>query len=100
MSNSSRPQSSASRTSRTHIPSLTSYAFFRPMSSQRLQAQRGTRLGAPGQNLNGGVATREFHGLNSFTTLQPDHQADHELLPPSRGTDITENDHRDRESVN
>src|SRR5579862_6479031 len=28
-------------TSRTHVPSLTSHAFFRPMSSQRLQAQRG-----------------------------------------------------------
>lgn len=33
----SRPPTSASR---THVPSLTSHAFFRPMSSQRLQAQR------------------------------------------------------------
>jgi palmitoyltransferase ZDHHC9/14/18 len=33
-----RPPSSASR---AHVPSLTSHAFFRPMSSQRLQAQRG-----------------------------------------------------------
>ena len=38
---SSRPESSASKTSRTHVPSLASHAFFRPMSSQRLQAQRG-----------------------------------------------------------
>ena len=29
--------------SRTHVPSLTAQAFFRPMSSQRLQAQRGQR---------------------------------------------------------
>ncbi|OLN96541.1 Palmitoyltransferase ERF2 [Colletotrichum chlorophyti] len=35
---SSRPPSS---TSRSHVPSLTSSAFFRPMSSQKLQAQRG-----------------------------------------------------------
>jgi len=27
--------------SRSHVPSLTSHAFFRPMSSQKLQAQRG-----------------------------------------------------------
>ena len=31
----------ASSTSRSHVPSLTSHAFFRPMSSQKLQAQRG-----------------------------------------------------------
>lgn len=36
----SRPPSSYSR---THVPSLTSSAFYRPMSSQRLQAQRGQR---------------------------------------------------------
>ncbi|KAL0937423.1 palmitoyltransferase erf2 [Colletotrichum truncatum] len=35
---STRPPSSASR---SHVPSLTSSAFFRPMSSQKLQAQRG-----------------------------------------------------------
>ncbi|KAM7195617.1 Palmitoyltransferase ERF2 [Rhypophila sp. PSN 637] len=34
-SNSPRPPSSS------HVPSLTSHAFFRPMSSQKLQAQRG-----------------------------------------------------------
>ncbi|OAA60545.1 dhhc zinc finger membrane protein [Niveomyces insectorum RCEF 264] len=33
-----RPISAASR---SHVPSLTSYAFFHPMSSQKLQAQRG-----------------------------------------------------------
>jgi len=33
-----RPSSSASR---THAPSLTSHAFYRPMSSTKLQAQRG-----------------------------------------------------------
>lgn len=46
----SRPPSSYSR---THVPSLTSSAFFRPMSSQRLQAQRGAR---PMSNLGAGSA--------------------------------------------
>lgn len=37
---SSRPQSPVSQASRTHVPSLTASGFFKPMSSQRLQAQR------------------------------------------------------------
>lgn len=37
---SGRPQSAASKASRSHAP-LASHAFFRPMSSQKLQAQRG-----------------------------------------------------------
>ncbi|KAH7316544.1 DHHC palmitoyltransferase-domain-containing protein [Stachybotrys elegans] len=37
-STSGRP---GSMTSRSHVPSITSNAFFRPMSSQKLQAQRG-----------------------------------------------------------
>lgn len=37
---SSRPQSPVSQASRTHVPSLTAQGFFKPMSSQRLQAQR------------------------------------------------------------
>ena len=40
---SSRPQSPASQGSRTHVPSLTAQGFFKPMSSQRLQAQRMRR---------------------------------------------------------
>jgi palmitoyltransferase ZDHHC9/14/18 len=40
---SSRPQSPVSTTSRTHVPSLTAQGFFRPMSSQKLQAQRFRR---------------------------------------------------------
>ncbi|OAL39908.1 hypothetical protein AYO20_00820 [Fonsecaea nubica] len=44
---SSRPQSPVSQGSRTHVPSLTAQGFFKPMSSQRLQAQRLRRpLGA------------------------------------------------------
>lgn len=40
MWNTSRPVSATSRSSRSHVPSLASQAFFRPMSSQRLQARR------------------------------------------------------------
>jgi len=43
MSGYSRPESSSNRTSLSHVPAVASQAFFRPMSSQRLQAQRGTR---------------------------------------------------------
>jgi palmitoyltransferase ZDHHC9/14/18 len=39
----SRPQSPTSTTSRTHVPSLTAQGFFRPMSSQKLQAQKQRR---------------------------------------------------------
>lgn len=39
---SGRPQSAASKASRSHAP-LASHAFFRPMSSQKLQAQRTAR---------------------------------------------------------
>ncbi|KAM3438027.1 hypothetical protein MY4824_003474 [Beauveria thailandica] len=35
-----RPTAPAPTTNRSHVPSLTSNAFFRPMSSQKLQAQR------------------------------------------------------------
>src|SRR5690606_23680164 len=50
-----RPTSSASR---THVPSLTSHAFYRPMSSAKLQAQRG------GQGVN----------EDETTTRQQQHQ--------------------------
>lgn len=41
MWNTSRPPSVTSQASKTHVPSLAAQAFFRPMSSQRLQARRG-----------------------------------------------------------
>lgn len=40
MWNTGRPTSTTSRSSKSHVPSLSSQAFFRPMSSQRLQARR------------------------------------------------------------
>lgn len=106
--NSSRPESAASRTSRTHVPSITSNAFFRPMSSQRLQAQRGTRASAKGQlpavagrnernkYNEGGIHSKgqSVGSLQTITVQQgPLVHQDTEAVPPSRGTDFTERDY-------
>ena len=100
ISNTSRPQSANSRTSRTHVPSLAAQAFFRPMSSQRLQAQRNNRpavLQQPPSSADGlseaGNSLRR-HSLGSSATSQrgPTEPLDvtHDILPPSRGTEFTE----------
>ena len=99
-SNASRPPSAASRTSRTHVPSLASHAFFRPMSSQRLQAQRRARpshVNPPALNLDGfseteSNANRQSMGSNA--TGQPELSVYHNIdLPtPSRGTEFSERD--------
>ena len=108
VSNSSRPQSAASRlsrSSRTHAPSIASHAFFRPMSSQILQAQRSGLL-------TGSVKDSEkWETAGSFTgaarrqsprsaTTSISEKVDNEHSPPSMGTDLTENDPRDRASAN
>ena len=100
ISNSSRPESSASKTSRTHIPALTSHAFFRPMSSQRLQAQRGaaqptrTRASSGGSNTSGSNTNR--HSLVTNDTERPEPEGgiytDGGRPPPSRGTAFTDED--------
>lgn len=53
--NTGRPISATSRSSRSHVPSLASQAFFRPMSSQRLQARRNrpTEGGQPRASTDG-----------------------------------------------
>ncbi|KAI4263169.1 MAG: hypothetical protein L6R42_001672 [Xanthoria sp. 1 TBL-2021] len=79
MSNTSRPQSqTSSRTSRTHVPSLASHSFFRPMSSQRLQAQRGgNRPVLGGQSMASVDGSSDFgsttnrNSIGSNTTAQP-----------------------------
>lgn len=106
--NTSRPQSAASRTSRTHVPSITSNAFFRPLSSQRLQAQRGPRASTKGQlpsvasrsdddkDNEGGIhSNRQSVGSLQIVTVQqgPLIHQDAEAVPPSRGTDFTERDY-------
>ena len=97
----------------SHVPSLTPNAFFRPMSSQKLQAHRGaaSKLTTIGQQLAvveqpplddratdiaGSVVPRlstssnpplPFQGLGAHR----DHHT-HPNLPPSRGTENTDHD--------
>ena len=100
MTNSSRPPSATSRTSRTHVPSLASHAFFRPMSSQRLQAQRSVRPTRVRQRLAsaeglGDVDTNiNRHSLVSDVTRQQSQQIrpSNDRPPRSRGTEFTEQD--------
>lgn len=84
-----RPQSG-----RSHVPSLTSHAFFHPMSSQRLQAQRGgTRPTQPslaeGQSFGGDVR-------DSVISNQTARHDDQDGRLPSRGTEMTEQEFMER----
>ena len=99
----SRPGSAMSKTSRTHVPSLASHAFFRPMSSQRLQAQRAARpsrghssVGGDGTSDTGSNTRR--HSLATSATDMQEHpfrpQNDVPPPPTSRGTYHTEEDER------
>jgi len=109
VSGASRPNTSASR---THVPSITSHAFFRPMSSQRLQAQRGQRptsiLGTTssyheGQSDSGSNPYRQSSGSNPTIRGAAPLGLHHDLdgpPPPSRGTDITDRDMPDRTTAN
>ena len=103
MSNTSRPQNATSRSSKTHVPSLASHAFFRPMSSQRLQAQRSGRplgqTGAPTTAHSDVASTSNRQSLGSNQTGQIGYH-DVDIPPPSRGTEFTEQDLRDRASIN
>ncbi|KAK3996998.1 putative palmitoyltransferase [Cladorrhinum sp. PSN332] len=98
-----RPGSS---TTRSHVPSLTSHAFFRPMSSQKLQAQRG--LARPTTMNRQFVSQDEVHNpardsLASGTGAQLVGQSGEEgemRGPPSRGTEFTEQETIDRQTAN
>jgi len=109
---SGRPQSS---TSRSHVPSLTSHAFFHPMSSQKLQAQRGasrpvTMTQPPPANIEEDDS-REGHtadATHDSGTEKPDpmkrlrHLSDQSAAqpPPSRGSEMTEQETLDRITAN
>ncbi|KAJ5555561.1 Zinc finger DHHC-type palmitoyltransferase [Penicillium sp. DV-2018c] len=103
----SRPGSSASRLSRTHIPSLTAQAFFRPMSSQRLQAHRGTRPMTKGtvsstddwpENASGSQNRRSL--ISNSTIPQGSVPPAEMEAPPSRGTEFTDPILPDRNTSN
>ena len=104
---SSRPQSPPPSVSRTHVPSLTASGFFKPMSSQRLQAQR---LGRPNtartsytaktaQSTPADNRTETETRRSSISTNRPGPYAplpEHERPPPSRGTEFTDPVMQDR----
>lgn len=103
ISNTSRPQSANSRSSRSHVPSLASQAFFHPMSSQRLQAQRGNRpmgfqhttpASFDGYSETGSNINRHSTGSNMTGQRVATAQIGNELPPPSRDTEFTEQDDR------
>ncbi|KAL9636596.1 MAG: hypothetical protein Q9164_002727 [Protoblastenia rupestris] len=105
ITNSSRPASSTSRTSRTHVPSLASHAFFRPISSQRLQAQRSARPSRGHSSVSGdgmselGSNTQRHSLMTNATGLQETTlRPEIEVPPQSRGTEYT--DHDDRTTIN
>ncbi|KAF2205892.1 hypothetical protein GQ43DRAFT_384882 [Delitschia confertaspora ATCC 74209] len=107
----SRPTTAASR---THVPNLAGHAFFRPMSSQRLQAQRGQRppsyLGQSSMYSEGTSDTGSNLNRQSFASNQTmkntlglvglHHDSDHQYPPPSRGTDVTDRTIPDRTTAN
>ena len=81
----SRPPTAGSR---THVPSISSHAFFKPMSSQRLQAQRGQRTSMLGR------------GTSSQDQSKQASQPEDTKPPVSRDTDITDHDANDRQTTN
>lgn len=86
--------------SRTHVPSLTSRAFFAPMSSQRLQAQRSQRptsemRSRPSEDFEENQSATNRNSTGSFVTqmgpqgIPVTYNLDN-LPPVSRDTDYTE----------
>ncbi|KAH6630194.1 DHHC palmitoyltransferase-domain-containing protein [Chaetomium sp. MPI-SDFR-AT-0129] len=97
----------ASAVSKSHVPTLTSHAFFRPMSSQRLQAQRG--LARPttmnrqiGLQDEGSERKRDSYISDQATRIgiQGSEAEEETGLPASRGTEFTEHEPYDRGTAN
>ena len=90
---------SPSNKSRSHVPSLTSNAFYHPvMSSQKLQAQRG---GAKPPTLKTDHSPQASTGVSSplaGPAAASDDGSFH--APPSRGTEMTGQDTVDRRTAN
>ncbi|KAI5464036.1 DHHC palmitoyltransferase-domain-containing protein [Mariannaea sp. PMI_226] len=101
-----------SLSNRTHAPSLTSQAFFRPMSSQKLQAQRGGSQRPPTMSQQpeilddnapdaGGSVARHSISSNPIAQIQRNFDnEDNTRPPPSRGTEMTEQETLDRITAN
>jgi palmitoyltransferase ZDHHC9/14/18 len=97
---SSRPDSPVSQISRSHVPSLAAQGFLRPMSSQRLQAQRlarpSTAKTRPSISTEDETRDFEIETRRSVSTIRQTRQGpfspvqEHESVPPSRGTDFSD----------
>lgn len=95
-----RPASAASR---SHVPSVSSSNFFRPMSSQKLQAQRGvSRPSTMSRHVeladNGGEVIGANVMRHSIASNTPSGNAVLEERAPSRGTDVTGQETFDRQT--
>ncbi|EAQ89913.1 hypothetical protein CHGG_06532 [Chaetomium globosum CBS 148.51] len=95
----------ASSMSRSHVPTLTSHAFFRPMSSQKLQAQRGM---ARPTTMNRQIGLQDEAGETNRDSMVSSqgaragmHSGDEAEAqpPPSRGTEFTEQEAYDRRTA-
>ncbi|KAL3472631.1 Palmitoyltransferase erf2 [Aspergillus californicus] len=97
-----RPGSSGSRLSRTHIPSLAASGFFRPMSSQRLQAHRGRPVTnqTTASSEDWGDQNNNRRSLISNSTFPNSLPAVDQDVPPSRGTEYTDPIIPDRNNSN
>ena len=98
MANSSRPEALYNRNSMTHAPSITSHAFFRPMSSQRLQAQRNPRPNTGTQassRLSTGTMERPSMDSNNTATPTTPKRREHIAPPSSGGSEFGEIDDHD-----
>jgi palmitoyltransferase ZDHHC9/14/18 len=86
-----RPPTSQSR---THVPTLTAQAFYRPMSSQRLQAQRGQRRESAQPSTPQGRNTPELmdgrEGRDTTPGASRSGSQRKHGRPLSRGTDISD----------
>lgn len=109
MANSSRLSQYSNRNSQSHAPSVASSAFFRPLSSSRLQAQRAGRpnTGATHEEVpplplafqRSGIASRQSIDSDRPNTSRLGTAQDPAPLS-SHGTDVTSRDHHDRMSHN
>lgn len=91
---SSRPPSATSRLSRSHVPTISSHAFFRPMSSQQAQRQRGGRpytgKTTASTQPQDGQSDAGTEPRQSMSTLRQGPYVGDVQSPPSRGTEYTE----------
>lgn len=97
MWNTSRPPSVTSQASKTHVPSLAAQAFFRPMSSQRLQARRGRQAESTHSEIPLEKATEAGHiAIRYSLTSHPAKVIHHStpVPPPSGGTEISDREDR------